>query len=142
MERKSKRREKTQLTLKRSKKKKQNNTYQHTQVPSRKLWHDNKHVWDPQLRGKATLPYPYVCALRKHNLKHNPTTYRVSSYERSKKAKYPSKQNANLRQVLIKAKRPSRQSAQTKRNSQRKIKRRLCMLCGLEKIPKRYHSLK
>ena len=47
MERKSKSREKTQLTLKRSKKKKQNNTYQHTQVQRRKLWHDNKHVWDP-----------------------------------------------------------------------------------------------
>ena len=37
---------KTQLTLKRSKKK-QNNTYQHTQVPRRKSWHGNKHVWEP-----------------------------------------------------------------------------------------------
>ena len=37
---------KTQLILKHSKKK-QNNTYQHTQVPRRKSWHGNKHVWEP-----------------------------------------------------------------------------------------------
>ena len=98
---------KTQLTLKRSKKK-QNNTYQHTQVPRRKSWHGNKHVWVPQLGDKVALPYPYMCTPGKHNPKHNPTTYGVSTYERSKKAKYQSRKNAHQSQVSIKAKRPSR----------------------------------
>ena len=81
--------EKTQLTLKHSKKK-QNNSYRHTQLLGRKLGHGSKHAQEPKLGDKVVLPYPRAHTPRKHNL----TTHRVPVYKGSENVKCPSMSSA------------------------------------------------